>query len=399
MKNVIFLNLSVFIYFLADIFCVCHLIYNKRDKLNLAAKIFIIFGFIIHTTGIIFRIAESGHAPFINLYESLIYFSWAIVLFYFYVEFKYQLFGLGIFVVTLSVLALIYAKTLSPGIQPLVPILQSLWLEIHVAVIFIGYAGFAVSYGCALLYLLKFENKEIHIREKFSSFSITLILSLLICFFSMDIYQLFYKISSLDFLNRNILNFSLKKSIFVLELALSFFIAYWFITKKYGAIKTGLPFIFSSLNVCIIIMALFSFLLKIKYSQSIINILIRWAAFAFIYFILNKKSTELKNRLPEIEIIGKIAYKAVVYAFPFLTFGIITGAIWANEAWGNYWSWDPKETWSLITWFIYAAYLHARKISGWTEIESIYITVYGFWAVIFTYFGVSLLLPGLHSYG
>ena len=93
-----------------------------------------------------------------------------------------------------------------------------------------------------------------------------------------------------------------------------------------------------------------------------------------------------------------ISYKLIAFGFLFLTLGIITGAVWANSAWGTYWSWDPKETWSLITWFIYAIYLHARVKKGWRGKKAAWLSVLGFLAMIFTYFGVNFLLSGLHSY-
>jgi cytochrome c-type biogenesis protein CcsB len=81
-----------------------------------------------------------------------------------------------------------------------------------------------------------------------------------------------------------------------------------------------------------------------------------------------------------------------------LTLGIITGAIWAEYAWGRYWSWDPKETWSLITWFLYAALLHQRLAIGWRGRRAAIMAIVGFLAILFTFLGVSYLLPGLHSY-
>jgi cytochrome c-type biogenesis protein CcsB len=87
-----------------------------------------------------------------------------------------------------------------------------------------------------------------------------------------------------------------------------------------------------------------------------------------------------------------------MFGFLFLSAGIITGAVWANSAWGRYWGWDPKETWSLITWFVYATLLHARLTRGWHGKRIAFLSMVGFAAVLFTYFGVNLL-PGLHSYG
>lgn len=93
-----------------------------------------------------------------------------------------------------------------------------------------------------------------------------------------------------------------------------------------------------------------------------------------------------------------VTYKSAAFGFLFLTIGIITGAVWANNAWGSYWSWDPKETWALITWFIYAAYLHIRIMRGIKGRTAAWLAILGFLAVIFTYLGVSYLLSGLHSY-
>ncbi|MGA1865424.1 MAG: c-type cytochrome biogenesis protein CcsB, partial [bacterium] len=102
--------------------------------------------------------------------------------------------------------------------------------------------------------------------------------------------------------------------------------------------------------------------------------------------------------LPSSQVLDDLEYKAVAVGFPFLTLGIITGAAWAHYAWGSYWSWDPKETWSLITWFVYAAFLHARFTAGWRGKRTAILSILGFLFVLMTYFGVSFLLGGLHSY-
>lgn len=97
--------------------------------------------------------------------------------------------------------------------------------------------------------------------------------------------------------------------------------------------------------------------------------------------------------------IDNLSYRTISLGFPFLTLGIISGAVWANEAWGSYWSWDPKETWALITWLIFAAYLHARIIKKWKSKESSILASIGFIIVWICYLGVNFLGQGLHSYG
>ena len=120
------------------------------------------------------------------------------------------------------------------------------------------------------------------------------------------------------------------------------------------------------------------------------------------YMIKAKESSEkpglLSTRLPENSVLDELTHQMIMFGFLFLSIGIITGAVWANSAWGRYWGWDPKETWSLITWFIYATLLHARLMRGWEGKRIALLSIVGFIAVMFTYFGVNYL-PGLHSYG
>lgn len=103
--------------------------------------------------------------------------------------------------------------------------------------------------------------------------------------------------------------------------------------------------------------------------------------------------------IPSGERLEEINYQSVMVGFPMLSAGILTGAVWAHYAWGSYWTWDPKETWSLITWIIYALFLHARFARGWKGTRVAVLSIIGFGSVIFTYFGVNFILAGLHSYG
>ena len=107
---------------------------------------------------------------------------------------------------------------------------------------------------------------------------------------------------------------------------------------------------------------------------------------------------KIAETIPDEKTLDLIIYRAVALGFLFLTLCMITGAIWANNAWGSYWSWDPKETWSLITWIIYAVFLHLRLRKGMTGKKAALFAALGFICVIFTYVGVNTLLSGLHSY-
>ncbi|KAF0218770.1 MAG: cytochrome c assembly [Geobacteraceae bacterium] len=255
---------------------------TKNKNIGLAGSLAALFGFVVQTAAILLRWKESydlghGHAPLSNLYESVVFFSWTIILIYGLIELKYKYRVIGAFVVPFALLGMAWAQLgLNSGIEPLVPALQSNWLLYHVITCFLGYAAFAVACGISIMYLVK-EKQE----------------------------------------------------------------------QSSGDAPAGGVF------------AMF----------------------------------------PSVRILDDLNYRAIMIGFPLLTLGIVTGAAWANYAWGTYWSWDPKETWSLIVWFVYAAFLHARITRGWVGRRAAILSIIGFAATIFCYLGVNLFLSGLHSYG
>ena len=143
----------------------------------------------------------------------------------------------------------------------------------------------------------------------------------------------------------------------------------------------------------------------------VVTCFIGYAAFAVagglgLMYLIKRRAVQrqapadsIGGSLPELRVIDDLTHRTIVFGFLWLSAGIITGAVWANEAWGTYWSWDPKETWSIITWFVYALTLHARFTRGWGGNRIAWLAIVGFIAVFFTYFGVNFLLSGLHSYG
>jgi cytochrome c-type biogenesis protein CcsB len=124
------------------------------------------------------------------------------------------------------------------------------------------------------------------------------------------------------------------------------------------------------------------------------------AGVASILFLLKMYLPDhpLVQRLPDAQVLDRIAYRTTIFAFPVFGFGVIFGAIWAEEAWGRYWGWDPKETVSFIAWVVYAAYLHARSTAGWRDKKAAWINVIGFVAMVFNLFFINLVTVGLHSY-
>ncbi|MEJ2100685.1 MAG: c-type cytochrome biogenesis protein CcsB [Desulfobacterales bacterium] len=334
MNSSIILSIITFVYGLAGFLYIFAWVFKKPAAGKLASWVALV-GLIGNTTGILMRWVESyqmgiGHAPFSNLYESLVFFAWTITLIYLVVERKANNRIIGAFTMPIAFLAMAYAS-LKPGIpieiQPLIPALKSNWLIAHVITAFIGYAAFATAFGIYTMYLLKQGRDEE--RVLWVDIAKPLTLFVFVTLFS--------------------------RVLLVGNWAMSVIIA---------------------LPICLI--------------------------FYVCVFLIRRMPADFKNRLlvmfPQPVILDELGYQMTLFGFLFLSVGIITGAVWANSAWGRYWGWDPKETWSLITWFIYATLLHARMMRGWRGKRIAYLSLVGFAAVVFTYFGVNLL-PGLHSYG
>ena len=153
-------------------------------------------------------------------------------------------------------------------------------------------------------------------------------------------------------------------------------------------------------------------MMMVSYATLIVGSLLSILYLAFIFFkgntekqrFLNSEIGNLTNtiNLSKISLLQTIdiwSYRIIGLGFPFLTIGIISGAVWANEAWGSYWSWDPKETWALITWLVFAIYLHSRLLKGWQGEKAAQIGACGFFVIWICYLGVNFLGKGLHSYG
>jgi cytochrome c-type biogenesis protein CcsB len=155
-------------------------------------------------------------------------------------------------------------------------------------------------------------------------------------------------------------------------------------------------------------------MMMISYATLIVGSLFSILYLAFIYLNKNKASVGIKttttnftsqslqtdfSKLSLLQTIDIWSYRIIGLGFPFLTIGIISGAVWANEAWGSYWSWDPKETWALITWLVFAIYLHSRLLKGWQGEKAAFLGSFGFFVIWICYLGVNFLGKGLHSYG
>lgn len=252
---------------------ICLLTFWKRTgALSTSGNIILLAGLVFQVAGLVIRGISARFMPITNMYESLNFFSAAIVLAYLVVEHRLRSRVLGVFILPVVFLLMAFSSlpTTPKDIVPLIPALQSQWLVWHVVLSFIGEAAFAVAFGAGVMYLLREHASE--------------------------------------------------------------------------------------------------------------------GSFASRVF-------------PDTYTLDLVTYRAVAVGFPVFTLGaLVFGAVWAKYAWGDYWTWDPKETWALITWIVYALFLHVRIVQGWKGRATAVIAVVGFLATLFTLFGVNYLLSGLHSY-
>ena len=271
MLNIRLFQAALILYGLGTIGYLAYLV-NQRESAARFARLATGLGVLTHTGFFLARWAASGYFPITNLFESLNFFAWAVVVAFILLQIRLTAAVMGAIVMPIAFVLAAFSLAFDTTVAPLVPALQSRWLYAHTTLAFLGDAFFVIAFAGGVLYLVQERQlKSRHIGA-------------------------FYR------------------------------------------------------------------------------------------------------RLPSLDLLDRVNYRSLTFGFPLLTLGIITGAIWAENAWGSYWQWDPKETWSLITWFIYAALVHARLTVGWRGRKAAWLSIVGFLAVLFTFLGVNLLLGGLHSY-
>jgi cytochrome c-type biogenesis protein CcsB len=384
----------------------------KKEGIGRTASIVTLTGFVIQTIALLLRWRESyqmsiGRVPLSNLYESLVFFTWSTILIYLLIEYKYKTRAFGAFVIPIAFLALAFINVagISSDITPLVPALKSNWLFYHVLISFLGYAAFGIAFAISMIYLLMDTEDRGKSNQLFYGMGAIVVLALI----------------------GNVMAGQGEKMKTAFWMGLGVLILAWFIYLiMAGAKNRSQVFLFWSLCVTLAVGLLaamgidFLYLVTFKHlaegesfkkhmfeatflNSSFFIVAVSWAAVLALFWLIWSQGMRLKDLLkqymPDQAHLDDVTYRMIAIGWPLLTGGIITGAVWANSAWGTYWSWDPKETWSLITWFVYAIYLHSRYVRGWKGTQMAVISAVGFLAVIFTYLGVNLVLSGLHSYG
>lgn len=286
------------------------------------------------------RWIEAGYFPLSNLYESLFFIAWGITAVHFLAENMSRSSLVGIVTAPVAMGITAFATLSLPAqmqsAEPLVPALKSNWLMMHVSVMLLSYAALMVGSMLAIAFLVITRGQEVELKGS--------------------------SVGTGSF--RDVRYRLRKEGVPVQPVA----IASASLSGNDGTSSNGTG------NTAVL--------------NSVATL---------------PKSTDAlplsPQRLSLADTLDNISYRIIGLGFPLLTIGIIAGAVWANEAWGSYWSWDPKETWALITWLVFAAYLHARITRGWQGRRPAILAASGFLVVWICYLGVNLLGKGLHSYG
>ena len=380
-------------------------------------------GLLANTAAVAHRWYVAGHPPFASVYEMLLSFVWTLAALTLVAEKKYGVKVIGTVTMPVAIVGVVLMQLLRTDVHPLVPALQSTWLHVHVSLAMLAYAACALSFALALMFLIQ-DNMKTETFLAATSLAVTAgYIGILTRFerwgglsvaawdaaekqdmFLQRGVRLFVTIPDLGWL------FGLV-ALAVAAPFVCYLLAGWRNDESFYGIGNRAVFV----SILAQVLALAAFLARangsypsldadglfptsLAASPFILSGLVGGIFISLLYLLLLWRRADLERLLPSAEVLDQVTYKTIGIAFPLLTLMIAAGAYWANRTWGSYWSWDPKETWAAITWLVYAGYLHMRVTRGWRGRRAAYFAILGFAVVMFTFFGVTYLLPGLHAY-
>ncbi|MEK4252900.1 c-type cytochrome biogenesis protein CcsB [Ureibacillus sp. FSL K6-2830] len=356
---------------------------SRAEKWGKIGIVIAIIGFISQLGYFITRWIYAGHAPVSNMFEFTTAFGMFLVGAFILIYFMYRVTVLGLVALPLAVLFISYATMFPTEVTPLVPSLQSNWLTIHVITAAIGQSILAISAVAGLVYLLKEVDPKTSSRERFWLEAILYFCVVVIGFVLVTItFRGMGYEAQFTYVNNNGMESEIVYNMPALfgmnESEL----------KTEGVMKplVEMPAIINAKKLTTVV---WSFLVG-----TILYLLYRLIVRRPICELLHPLVKKVNSQL-----VDEIGYRSVLIGFPVFTLGALVFAmIWAQEAWGRYWGWDPKEVWALITWLFYAAYLHLRLSKGWEGRKSAWLALIGFAIIIFNLVFVNLVIAGLHSY-
>jgi cytochrome c-type biogenesis protein CcsB len=381
-------------------------------------------GLLANTGAVAHRWYEAGHPPFASIYEMLLSFVWTLAVLTLIAEKKYRVKIIGTVTMPVAIVGVVLMQLLRTDVHPLVPALQSTWLHVHVTLAMLAYAACALSFALAMMFLIQDKVKTETFLAATSIFSVATYLAILTRFEKwggLSVAAWSPEQKSDMFLAKGVRLFVVIPDLgwlmcIVLAAVAAPLVIYFIWRKTHSDEHLGLANRAVFVSILLQTLALIFFILRARdghyfsldaegqfatslaASPFILSGLVGAIFVSLLYLLLLWRRSDLERMLPGTDDLDRLTYKTIAIAFPLLTLMIAAGAYWANRTWGSYWSWDPKETWAAITWLVYAGYLHMRITRGWRGRRAAYFAILGFAVVMFTFFGVTYLLPGMHSY-
>jgi len=381
-------------------------------------------GLVANTLAVAHRWYEAGHPPFASIYEMLLSFVWTLAALTLIAEKRYGVKVIGTVTMPVAIVGVVLMQLLRTEVHPLVPALQSTWLHVHVTLAMLAYAACALSFALAMMFLIQDKMKTESFLAATSMFTVGIYAAVLSRFErwgGLNVVAWDAQNKSEVFISRGVRLFVtipdlgwMMLLVFAAVAAPLVLYVLFRLKKNDGFLAIANRAVF--ISILLQILALVFFLLRARDGQYpsldaeglyqtslaaspfILSALVGGIFANLLYLLLLWRRPDLERHLPDADALDRITYKTICIAFPLLTLMIAAGAYWANRAWGSYWNWDPKETWAAITWLVYAGYLHMRITRGWRGRRAAYFAILGFAVVMFTFFGVTYLLPGLHAY-
>lgn len=389
------------------------------------ASISTLLGFLANTAAAAHRWYVAGRPPFSNMYEMLLSFVWTVALLTLVAERFYKVKIIGSVTMPLAVVSVILMQLMPSEVRPLVPALQSTWLHVHVTLAMLAYAACAVSFALSMMFLIQDKMKTETFQALTAAGMVGVYGTLMLRLNGSGFNVIAWNPAAKEeiFIAQNVRLFVTIPALgglfaLVLLSALAPLALYFIARLKNDETFDGHANRGMFITIVLQIIALTVFAMRSKTgaypsaspeveglfptamaaSPFILSGLVGAIFAGLLYLLLLWRRSGLETMLPSTDSLDRLTYRTVAIAFPLLTAMIATGAYWANQTWGSYWSWDPKETWAAITWLIYAGYLHMRITRGWRGRRAAYFAIFGFVVVIFTFFGVTYLLPSIHGY-
>ena len=381
-------------------------------------------GLVANTGAVAHLWYEAGHPPFASVYEMLLSFVWTLAALTLIAEKRYGVKVIGTVTMPVAIVGVVLMQLLRTEVHPLVPALQSTWLHVHVTLAMLAYAACALSFALAMMFLIQDRMKTESFLAATSVFTVGIYAAILSRFErwgGLSVIAWDAENKSEMFIARGVRLFVVIPDlgwmmllVFAAVAAPVVFYILFRVKNNDGFLAIANRAVFVS--ILLQTLALVFFVLRARDGQYpsldaeglyptssaaspfILSALVAGIFANLLYLLLLWRRPDLERLLPDADTLDRITYKTVCVAFPLLTLMIAAGAYWANRTWGSYWNWDQKEVWAAITWLVYAAYLHMRITRGWRGRRAAYFAILGFAVVMFTFFGVTYLLGGLHAY-